>query len=376
MQPALRRTWLRLHRWVALTMGGLLVIAGFLGALLTIAKPLDQWTHAGLFRDPAAAGAPDLSRPSLDRARRHLEQAFGPAAGYTFRPPRGPNDSLWVYVSGPWDGVVYFDSLGRELGRRGETEGAYNLLYELHSSLLLGDAGKAVLTAAAGSYLLLLGSGLVLWWPRRWPPSFRIHCRAGALRSLLELHNTTGPLLGLLVAVSIASGAYMAWPPLRALVGTESGRPATLPPKPAVHTAARPSSLDRMVLQARALFPVAMVGYVQVPADPARPVRVRLKLADDPHPNGLTSVWFDAGTGQVLRAVRWSELDRGNRLVSVIYPLHTGALGGPLHQLVVGLTGLALATLGGSGLLLWWQRRHARVRPGGGRRAAGERGRP
>ena len=34
MQPALRRSWLRLHRWVALALGWLLVLAGFLLAAL------------------------------------------------------------------------------------------------------------------------------------------------------------------------------------------------------------------------------------------------------------------------------------------------------------------------------------------------------
>ncbi|HYD77105.1 PepSY-associated TM helix domain-containing protein [Ramlibacter sp.] len=355
MQPALRGSWLRLHRWVALALGWLLVLAGFLGALLTLARPLDQWSHPALFRDPVAPAV--IASPSLDTVRLHLDRSFGDRASYTLRPPRAPGETLWAYVSGPWDGVVYFDAEGRELGRRGETEGAYNLLFELHSSLLLGDTGKAVLTTAAVTYLFLLATGLVLWWPRRWPPSFRIQWRAGALRSLLDLHNTAGALLGLLILVSVASGAYMAWPPLRTLVTTAAGGTPVAPPKLQAPAARSGSSLDALVRQAQARFPSGRVGYVQVPASATQPVRVRLKLPDDPHPNGLTSVWLDPAHGRVLRTVRWSELDPGNRLVSFAYPLHTGVLGGPLHEVLVGVTGLALATLGGSGLLLWWKRR-------------------
>lgn len=362
MQPALRHTWLQLHRWVALTLGGLLVLAGLLGALLTLARPLDQWRHPGLFRDPA--GASTASVAALEDVRQHLDHSFGPGTAYTFRPPREAGESLWVYVSGPWDGVVYFDSRGHELGRRGESEGAYNLLFELHSSLLLGETGKAVLATAAGTYLCLLATGLVLWWPRRWPPSFRVHWRAGAARSLLELHNTAGALLGLVIALSVASGAYMAWPPLRTLVSTAVGSAPLAPPQ--LHGAAGEggSPLDALVRKATALYPAARVGYVQVPAKAALPVRVRLKLPDDPHPNGLTSVWLDPRSGRVLRTARWSELDAGNRLVSFVYPLHTGTLGGPAHQVLVGATGLALATLGGSGLLLWWKRRRLRTARG------------
>jgi uncharacterized iron-regulated membrane protein len=287
MSPAGRRLWLKVHRWAALGLGWLLVVSAFVGSLLTVAKPLDQWAHPALFRQaaPVEAGA-----PALDAVRSRLAAEFGPGTVFTFRPPRQPHDTLWVLVRGSWDGVVYFDAGGREVGRRGELEGAYNLLFELHSALLLGDTGKLALTTAAGVYLALLLTGLVLWWPRRWPPSLRIHWRAGMLRSLLELHNVAGALLGLLIAVSVASGAYMAWPPLRTLVSNVSGdRPVG---GPAVPAAAGSATLDQAVLRARQLFPGALVGYVQVPAKPTQAVRVRLKLPDDPHSNGLTSVWL------------------------------------------------------------------------------------
>lgn len=359
MRSVLRQRWMQVHRWLALSLGWLLVLAGFLGALLTVAKPLDQWAHPELFRQAERGGA-----ASLQQVRQHLDQQFGGAADYTLRPPREDFDTTWVFVHGPWEGIVYFDAAGREVGRRGETEGAYNLLFELHSSLLLGDTGKAILTTAAASYLVLLLSGLVLWWPRRWPPSFRVHWRAGALRSLFDLHNAAGALAGLLIAVSVASGAYMAWPPLRSFISSLAGQPGVKPPKlePTASAAGGGASLDQLTASARALFPGAMVGYVQVPAKASQAVRVRLKLADDPHPNGLTSVWLQPATGRVLKVARWSELDVGSRVVTTVYPLHTGALGGPLHQVLVGLTGLALATLGGTGLVLWWKRRNVRVR--------------
>ena len=360
MSPAARRLWTRLHRWVALSVGWLLVLSALAGSLLTLAQPVDQWVHSDLFRQQAGSSA---SAASLAAVHARLDAEFGGATGYTFRPPREPGDTLRVFVRGAWEGVVYFDAAGRELGRRGETEGLYNLLFELHSSLLLGDAGKAVLTIAAGLYLVLLLTGLVLWWPRRWPPSLRIQWRAGALRATMDLHKVTGAVLGVLITVSVASGAYMAWPPLRTFLTTASGHSPVAGPKlaPAAAGQAR-APLDEVVRRAKALFPQGMVGYVQVPGPAHQPVRVRLKLPDDPHPNGLTSVWLHPGTAQVLKVVRWSELDPGSKAVAVVYPLHTGALGGPVHQVVVGVTGLALGLLGATGLLLWWKRRVVRAR--------------
>lgn len=356
MRPALRRLWLKFHRWTALSLGWLLALSGLLGALLTVAKPLDQWAHPELFVQ-ATTAVPGAG-PSLEAVRRQLQHEFGPKASYTFRPPREPNDTMWVYVRGPWEGTVFFNAAAREVGRRGEHEGFYSLLFELHSSLLLGDTGKALLTTAALAYLFLLASGLVLWWPRRWPPSFKVHWRSGWLRATVDLHNLAGAVLGLAIAVSVATGAYMAWPPLRGFVTTLAGeRPVVAPAVPSVPQAKGAASLDVLVSTAQAVFPGAMVGYVQVPAEPTKPVRIRFKLADDPHPNGLSSVWLHPGTGTTLGTQRWDRLDPGSRAISILYPLHAGTLGGPILTFIVGLLGLALSGLGATGLWLWWKRR-------------------
>lgn len=355
---SIRKTWLKAHRYCALTLGWPLAIVALLGAVLTVAKPLDRWAHPELFTATAATAALGAS---LQQARDALGREFGSVATYTFRPPREPQDTLWVRVRGPWDGTVYFDpASGRELGRRGEHEGAYNLLFEVHSSLLLGDDGQAVLAAAAATYLVLLLSGLCLWWPVRWPPSLRIRWNANVWKTVFDLHSVGGAVLGLLIAVSIASGAYMAWPPLRPLVSSLAGEKPSAPPKlSAVAAGARGLSLDALVARAQAGFPGAMAGHVIAASDASRPVRVRLKLADDPHPNGLTSVWLHPVTGDILAVHRWDQLDLGHKALSVVYPLHTGELGGPIHTFVTALLGVSLAGIGATGLTLWWRRRRA-----------------
>jgi uncharacterized iron-regulated membrane protein len=359
-RAALRKAWLQFHRWTALGLGWILVLSGFLGAILVVAKPLDRWANSALFESPAIV---DTRAPaaSLESIRQSLLREFGPSGSYTFRPPRTPKDTTWVFVRGPWEGVVYFDpASGRELGRRGESEGAFNLIFELHSSLLMGDAGKAVLTSAAGAYLVMLASGLYLWWPVRWPPLLRIRINGPLLRTVFDLHSIGGALLGVAILVSVASGAYMAWPPLRGLVSTIAGTEIVQPPKlklPANATVSDPLTLDEFVARAQAIFPQGRVGYVLVPADPAKPLRVRLKLPDDPHPNGMTSVWLDPFNGNVVAVNRWHDLDPGHAVVSVIYPLHTGELGGVLLEVVTAVIGLSLGTLGATGLWLWWKRR-------------------
>lgn len=351
MKPALRRLWLRLHRWVGLSLGLVLALVALTGATMIVWKPIDQRLNPTLFAAQQPAPA------SLDKARASLREAFGPDARLTLRPPREPNDTVWAFVDGKVHATAYLDpATGRLLGWRGETDHLAGLLFELHSKLLLEDTGRNVLAVVAAAYLFLLVTGAVLWWPVRWRQAFSVQWSARAPRVVMDLHKTGGALLGVFIAVSIASGVWMAWKPLSGWFNALSGGKLASPPP--VSAAAGPrASLDRMVAQALHAHPGARVGYVMLPPRDEQAVRLRLKLEDDPHPNGLTSLWFHPTTGALLSSQRWNELPAGTRNTSWIYPLHSGQLGGVLHETLNAALGLALAGLGGSGLWLWWRRR-------------------
>jgi uncharacterized iron-regulated membrane protein len=116
-----------------------------------------------------------------------------------------------------------------------------------------------------------------------------------------------------------------------------------------------------MVATANAALPGGVVGYVGLPAKPTAPVRIRKKLDDDLHPNGLSSVWLHPLTGEVMRVDRWSDLDIGARSYTWIYPLHAGKLAGVIGVLATALGGLLLFGFGVSGTWLWWLRRRMRT---------------
>jgi uncharacterized iron-regulated membrane protein len=354
MRPALRRLWLRLHRWVGLSLGLVLAAIALTGAFLIVWKPVDQWLHPQLFsaRNPQAAPA------SLDAVRESLVMGYGAKASFTLRPPREPGDTFWVFVHVPegFDGLAYLDPASAQpLGQRGEHEGVVNWVFELHSSLLLGDPGRPVMAVLAATYLFLLLTGVMLWWPQHWRWAFFLQFKGGLTRALFDVHRVGGAVLGLLIAVSVLSGVWMAWKPLAAWVTAVSGDRPVVPPK-VVGASGPPASLDAMAQKARGLFPGAGIGYIGL-AGAQRPVRFRMRLADDPHPNGLTSVWFHPTTGEVLAVNRWNWLDAGARNTAWIYPLHTGALGGPVHKAANAVFGLALFGLGATGTVLWWRRR-------------------
>jgi uncharacterized iron-regulated membrane protein len=362
----LRGVWLRVHRWLALSAGWILIFSGLSGAALVVTPALDRWANPQLFQARSDL-APGQAGVTLESVLRSARQEFGDGANLVFRPARAPGETLEVRVRGGWRGTLYLDpATGAEQGRRGETEGAANVLFKLHSALYLDSTGKAILAWVALAYLFLLVTGLILWWPRHWAKGWNIALDRGLLRSLFDLHRVGGATLGLLIAVSVATGAYMAWRPLGAAVTWLSGAaPVKAPKLPAVAASAvagQPLTLDRLAEKAVAQFQEpAPIGYIVVPPHAGAPTRFRMMLGDDPHPNGMTSVWIDPRTADVLAVQRWNTLDPGARATAVVYPLHTGELGGVALETAVAVGGLTLGGLGISGVWLWWRRRAVKL---------------
>ncbi|MFT3820078.1 MAG: PepSY-associated TM helix domain-containing protein [Rubrivivax sp.] len=363
-RAAARALWLKLHRWFGLSAGLVLALIGTLGATLIVARPLDERLHAELFRarPELAAPGPELPGAPLESARRRLLAEFGPQAAVSLRLPREAGQTLQARVSGPWTGTVYLHPHSvREQGRRGDAEGFVDFVFKLHSSLLLQDTGKALLACLAAGYGLMLVTGIVLWWPRRWRLAFRIERRAGTLRLVYDLHRVAGATLGLWIAVSVASGAYMAYRPIGGWISAALGaKPAPAPvlPKTAPPTPAGGApTLDALLATAQQQLPGAAVFAVPVPTAAAKPVRIRFRVADEPHPNGISTVTLDPRDGRVLAVQRWEAIDTGARLVAWVYPLHTGEIGGPALEALNGAGGLTLGLLGAAGAWLWWRRR-------------------
>lgn len=237
------------------------------------------------------------------------------------------------------------------------------MLFELHSSLCAGDTGRAVLALAALAYVAMLLSGLVLWWPRRRRQAFAVRTRSGTTVALLDLHRVAGAALRLLVLVSVVTGAYLAWRPIAGWVTTASGqspRPVTVPRADVGGTPS--ASVDAALLRAQAHWPGAQVSVVHVPPRSLAAARARLRLPDDPHPIGMSTVWLEPASGRVRDARHWSELDPGNRAFSFMYPLRTGGLAGPATLFALLLAGVALAGVGCTGLWMWYRRCAAALR--------------
>lgn len=352
----IRKLIFQLHLYVGLVVGLLLVSAGLTGSVLVWKNEIDALLHPGLLRvEPAPAGL------SLQEVVEVAERAYPDRPAARIQMARAPGESVEVTTAGADPLQVYVDPYrGTVLGSRRPTETFANALFYWHTSLLSGETGEMVMGTSALLLLVLVLSGLVVWWPgmRRLADAVRVKWSANWKRVNYDLHRAGGfwsVLFLTLVAVTGSSlvfhDAYMAgldW-------ATRS------PPRPAAPVVSEvPGApalpLDGMVQRANAALPGGEVTYVVLPPTSTAPLIVRKKMPPELHPNGRNFVYLHPQTGEVLAVENALTAPAGTRAYNVLYPLHIGHWGGAVSRVLYSLLGLVPLLLFVSGFLMWRNR--------------------
>ena len=190
----------------------------------------------------------------------------GYRANRIFLPP-SPQDAAFAQLTGP-DGAMRYASLdpGSAQVLAAGTVWRFPLeaALQLHYRLMDGRTGLAIVLANGLALLLMAGTGLGFWWPKRGglAQSLAIGKSAPARIRLRHFHRSAGVIAALLLLFSAATGLLLVAPDLY-----EAGAPTAPTPLPP-RTAAQ---IDRAVALAAAQFPGSALRDIRLPA--GRPAR-------------------------------------------------------------------------------------------------------
>jgi uncharacterized iron-regulated membrane protein len=350
-----------LHRYVGLALAAVLAMSGTTGALITFNGEIDRATHPALRQV-----APGTARVGADVLAAGARQAWprDPVRMIVF--PESPGDAVEVWYKGSSMRAYLDPRDGRILGVRDMRDSLLGLFVELHTNLLAGDAGRAVIGWCGLAALVLVVLGVWLWWPRRgrWRAALTVKWEAGAARVWLDVHKVAGILSAVFLVVIAATGAALALPKVVTdpLLAAVTGQGATRPAPVSARRAGPSAPLDAMMQRARATFPEGRITRLMLPATPQGAVTVRMRLPGEIHQLGRTFVYFDRYDGTLLRADAVADAGLAARINAWFYPLHTGVYGGVGTRLLNVVAGLSLAVLSLSGAWMWVRSRLAKRR--------------
>ncbi len=360
-----------LHRWLGLTLGLLLVLAGLSGSLLVFEHEIDGALNPQLFHNRAPCAAPldvDGAVAALHRQWPQAKVSF-----VTMPSHAGGSYGMLFKAAGVADNEAMLDACsGALLGSRDRGAIAVDrlhlmpLLQRWHLSLLQGKPGRAALGYLGLAWAALVILGLVLAWPARgsgaagWQRALRVRLGQNTYRSNYDLHRAAGLLGSVVLLVWALTGFYNGLPELaRSLVGQVAdvaGEHRSIALPPLGKGAAAISWNEARAIAAQHTSHGA--SLVALSRQPDRGLfQARLRRADDWQRTGSLRLFIDIRSGAVIETVNPLSGNSGDRFLAALFPLHSGQFGGAVGRWFVVLSGLLPALFFITGLTTWILRR-------------------
>lgn len=360
----MKATLHKLHRYLSLTVALLWLTQAFTGLLMVFHWELDDALVAG------AARPIDVVR--VGRRVSALTLARPDETAVALYPTAGKSDRFDIYVeslSGKTDSVRV-NGAGEILLRRPldhdylSGAGFVQAAVILHQSLFAGSQGRVLIGISGLLLLSNLVLGLILAWPSRkqW---LRALLPATANRSapaIYAWHRALGLWLSLPAAIFVLAGILLAFDDALEHALIDEADPVALARALHLPTSAPAPIKPEFALQtALGLYAGSTIAGMTMPTSDAPWYRVRVRQPGElRRVFGRTTVYVSAVNGNVLLNDDAFEASRRQRFLDILYPIHTGEIGGLAGRLLDLIVALWLLVMLALGLSLWWTRRRLR----------------
>ncbi len=372
-QSLFRRISAWLHLWLGLASGIVVLIVSLTGAIYVFEKEIRSVTEPWRHVKPAGALLPpsrlaELAKPALDTMK---------ATGVTYN-TRGEvaevvsyNRKAGLYVQvfiNPYTGKVVNTARLDRKGNTGKFD-FFRFVLNGHRALWLPyPIGRPIVGASILIFVLMLISGLVLWWPKKWnkatrEKSFNIKWKAGFKRVNYDLHNVLGFYSIMLLFIISFTGLVWSyqWFSKSVYWLTSGGEPLLEHRDPLSDTTKNAvfslTSIDRVWKQ-QVVADRAEAGFVSIPQKKADVIEVVSYLR--PGTFYKTNVrHYDQYSLHELKAAgpfegNYAEATVADKLRRMNYDIHIGAILGIPGKIIALFAALISASLPITGFYIWW----------------------
>jgi uncharacterized iron-regulated membrane protein len=355
----------QIHLWIGLPLGLLFFIVAFSGALYTW---MPEFARI-IYKEKVAIQDAPIVAPSILKAT--LDREF-PSGDFRTAYYRGRNTSMQVLLYG--NGTYYHASMdpytGELIHLQDMNTGWLNYLKFLHRNLILGDVGRKIVHWVTLLFLIMIITGLVLWWPvNKRGRKQRLTIKWGAFPKKLnyDLHNVLGFYATWVLIFMVLTGIFWGFEVVREGLRSVTGETAITYEKPVSVVPAGAEGndpfplIDRIMYDFRQRYPDKNIR-VSNPHQADEPINVAVidrstagYLTDHFHIDRYTGKVLDGHFENGLHA----EASTFHTLHMLVYDVHFGTVWGLPGRLLVFFASLIGASLPITGFLLWWGKRRS-----------------
>lgn len=379
----MKKTFRKIHLWLAVPFGLIITIICFTGALLVFEDQVTQLTNRHLYYVESPGSQPLPVGTLVEKVESQLTKG-ATITGVTIYPQ--PDRSYQVNLSAPKGAAVYIDPYTGEVLGQSQRTPFFRTVFMLHRWLLDSQPadggifwGKRITGISTLLFVIILLSGIVIWWPRSrkgLKNGIQIALRKGKTCFWHDLHAAGGIYVLLLVLVMALTGLTWSFDWYKNAFYTLFGVETTAPAKGPAHKEKSPQG-PQPGTTTEATAPVTPFAcwqqvYDQVAAE--NPDRLKIEITDGTasvsnnrygNIRGTDRYTFDPQSGQITGASLYKDTGNSGKIRGWIYSVHTGAWGGNLTRIIWFLAALLGATLPLSGYYLWikrlYRKRHNRA---------------
>ncbi len=369
-----------LHRWLGLITGIIVFILGITGCLFVFHQEISHWMRKDLLYINSIKEQTLPIKVLQQNGAEALGVEYLPYGITTYKNPR----RTWsvMYYKGGAESWTYFGTIkdyrtlyinpytGEVAGIVNEEEDFFQIVKGIHWSLLLATPiGQPIVTWSTVIFIIMLISGMILWWPKRWnkagrQKSFKIKWGSSWRRVNYDLHNVLGFYFLIITLIIAFTGLYWYFPAAKKamhFLGTgEFKLPSNSGQKVELKKEISPTPIIEKPLEiaytsAWSKFPKAYSITIVAPFDSTDTIQANIRPDGETYyQNGV--LYFDQNTAQLVAKNLYSEMNAGEKLVSMNYDIHVGAIGGLPGKIIAFFASLLSASLPVTGFIIWWDR--------------------
>ncbi|WP_288427816.1 PepSY-associated TM helix domain-containing protein [uncultured Spirosoma sp.] len=362
----MKKVAIQLHLWLGLISGLVVFIVALTGSLLVFREELEPLTDPRFFMvSPPAAGHQQsldalvetisTTFPDKKISRVIRESAADRAVVVELKQSKKAKDILAVALN-PYTGEI--------VATRQEQDAFFPTVLRLHRYLCLGETGKVITGISCSLFLIIMLTGLVLWWPNRKKRSqrFRIKWNASAKRLTWDVHAVVGFYVLPFIFLVAATGLIWSYKWVNNLLFLAfDGKPQVKREAPVNLSATGTVTmgrLERVYVQTNQRLPHPGRFTLIFPETDSLSLTVSKVDETAAVSNVVDMLYFDYRTGQSTGQQLYSETTRGFKVRRLIFPIHTGSLLGWPTKLIALLVALLTTTLPLTGFCIWWGKRN------------------
>lgn len=356
-----------MHLWLGLTSGLVVFIIAITGCLYAFQEEIQDLTQSYRFVEHQEGS---VLPPSQLKAIAENELPGKKVHGVLYPEPGHAAEVIFYNIDPEYYYLVYLNPFtGKVLEVKDAQTGFFPFILDGHFYLWLPpEIGQPVVATATLVFIVMIISGIVLWWPKNKKATkqrFSVRWNARWRRRNYDLHNVLGfytSWVALILALTglvwgfewFATGYY------GVMGGDKALMYSTPVSKSTMSLDVETPAMDRIYAKIRSENPTASLIEVHAPEDSLSAIEVSINPEADTYWQ-TDYRYFDQYTLEEVSVDhlygKFSEASFADKMMRMNYDLHTGAVLGLPGKILAFFASLIIASLPITGFYIWWGRR-------------------